>query len=114
MVFVAVGKNDPAHPLAILDQVGDLRNYDVDAQQLRFWKHQPGVDDNDVISPSQGHAVHAELAKSAQGDDLQLAGSHGGCALILAHENHCSGPSKAAEFAWVDADWRGTIFLTPR
>jgi hypothetical protein len=45
---------------------------------------------------------------------LQLAGSHGGCALILAHENHCSGPSKAAEFAWVDADWRGTIFLTPR
>ena len=55
---------------AILKQVGDVGNDDVDAQQLGFREHEAGVDDDDVVTPANGHAVHAEFAETAQGNYL--------------------------------------------
>ena len=77
VVFVAVGKDDAAHAGAVFDEVGDVRDDDVDAEQIALRKHQAGVDDEDVFVPANGHAVHAELAKSADGNDLEFAFRHG-------------------------------------
>ena len=69
VVLVPVGQHDGAHLVAVLGQVADVGNDDVDAQQLLFGKHQAGIDDDNVVLPAEGDAVHAELAQAAQGDD---------------------------------------------
>ena len=76
VVLVAVGKDDAAYAGAILDEVGDIRHDDIDAEQVALRKHKASVDDEDVFVPADGHAVHSELAESANGDDLQLAFRH--------------------------------------
>ena len=76
MVFVPVSQNDAAHPLAVLDQIGNIGHNDVDAEQFGFRKHQAGVDDDNVVTPANGHAVHPELAQAAQGYNLQFSSWH--------------------------------------
>ena len=76
VVLVAVRQDDGAHMLLVLNQVGDIGNNDIDAQQLRLRKHQPRVDHDNVVFPAQRKAVHAELAQSAQGNDLQFFSLH--------------------------------------
>ncbi len=76
VVLVAVGEDDGADVLLVLNQVGDVGNDDVDAQQLRFGEHEAGVDDDDVVFPAKGEAVHAELAEAAEGDDFQFFRLH--------------------------------------
>jgi len=70
MVLVAMRQHDGAHVLAVLRQIGDIGDNDIDTQQFGFRKHQAGVDHNDVISPANGHAVHAKFAESTQGHNL--------------------------------------------
>ena len=48
-------------------QIGDVGNDDIDAEQFGFGEHQAGIDDDDVVSPADGHAVHAEFAEAARG-----------------------------------------------
>ena len=72
MVLVAMGEDDGADMLPILSEVSDVGYDDVHAQELRFGEHQAGVDDDDVVFPSQGEAVHAEFAQAAERDDFQL------------------------------------------
>ena len=62
MVFVPVSQNDGAHPLAVLNQVGNIRHYNIHTQQFGFGEHQTSVDDDNVVAPTHGHAVHSELA----------------------------------------------------
>src|SRR4051812_23469733 len=64
VVFVAVRENDPANVVAILEQVADVRHDDVDAEQFGLGKHEAGVDDDNVVAPANGHAIHAELAET--------------------------------------------------
>ena len=78
VVLVPVRQNDAAHLVAVLCQVADVRDDDVDPQQFVFRKHQAGVDDEDVILPAESHAVHPELAQPTQRNQLQL---------ILCHES---------------------------
>ena len=76
VVLVAVGEDDPANPLAILDEIGNIGNHDIDAEQFGFGEHQAGVDDNNIVAPANGHAVHTELAEAPQRDDLQFSSWH--------------------------------------
>jgi hypothetical protein len=76
VIFVAVGQDDAANALAVLDEVGDVGDNDVDAKQFGFGEHESGVDDDDVVSPADRHAVHAEFAEAPQGDDLQFSSGH--------------------------------------
>ncbi len=50
MVFVSVREDDAANLAAVLDEVGDVGDDDVDAQELFFGEHEAGVDD-DMSSP---------------------------------------------------------------
>ncbi len=68
MVFVAVSEDDGTDVSAILLEIGDVGNDEVDAEKLRFGEHHAGVDDEDVVAESQGHHVHAEFAETAERD----------------------------------------------
>ena len=67
VIFVAVGEDDAANTLAVLDEIGNVGDNDVDAEQFGLGEHEAGVDDDDVVAPANGHAVHAELAQAARG-----------------------------------------------
>src|SRR5215472_16046568 len=84
MVFVAVCEDDAAHALAVFDEVGNVRNDDVDAEKFGLGEHEAGVDDDDVVTPAEGHAVHSELAKAAERNDVKLSSWHGGVKRMLA------------------------------
>jgi hypothetical protein len=66
VVFVAVREDDRLDLRAILGEVGDVRYDDIDTEQFFFRKHQSGIDDNNVVLPAEGHAVHTELAEATQ------------------------------------------------
>ena len=72
VVLVPVRQHNAAHMLLVLNQVGDVGHHNVDAQQFRLGKHQARVNDNNVVFPAHRQAVHSELAKPAQGDNLQF------------------------------------------
>jgi hypothetical protein len=60
-----MGEDDGADVLLVLDEVGDVGDDDVDAEELGLGEHEAGVDDDDVVFIAEGEAVHAELAESA-------------------------------------------------
>ena len=68
VVLMPMRQQDRADLVAVLRQVADIGNDNVDAQQLFFRKHQAGIDDDNVILPAEGHAVHPELTKAPQGN----------------------------------------------
>src|SRR5664279_686563 len=70
VIFVAVGENNGAYMGAILDQVGDIGDNDVHTQQLGFREHESGVNDDNVVAPANGHAIHAEFAESPERHNL--------------------------------------------
>ncbi len=76
VILVTVREHDRSDLVAVLRQVADVRNDNVDAEQLFFGKHEAGIDDNDVVLPSEGHAVHAELAQAPEGDHTKFILCH--------------------------------------
>src|SRR5258705_894270 len=76
MVFVSVGENDGANVLPVLSKIGNVGDDDVDAEQFCFREHQAGIDDNNVVSPAHGHAVHTELAQPAERNYVQFSRWH--------------------------------------
>ena len=76
MIFVPVRQNDAAHMLPVLEEISDIRNNDVNPEQFTLGKHQAGINDDDIVAPAHGHAVHAELAEATQRHDLQFPRRH--------------------------------------
>src|SRR6266478_7815733 len=68
VIFVAVSQNDGPYVLAILLQIGDVWNDQIDAQQFGLWKHHTGIDHDDVVAVAKRHHVHAELTETAEGN----------------------------------------------
>jgi hypothetical protein len=64
------------HALAILDEVRNIGDDDVYAQEFGFGEHEAGIDDDNVVAEANGHAIHAEFAQAAQGDDLKFSAWH--------------------------------------
>ena len=75
MVFVAVGEQDGAHLLLALHEVADIRDHHVDAEHVRFRKHEAAVHDDDVIAVLEGRHVQADLAETAQCHELEAGAS---------------------------------------
>src|SRR5437868_3915283 len=76
VVFVAVSQDYAADLVAVLEQIGDVGYDDVHAEQLGFREHEASVDDDDVISPANGHAVHPELAEATERYDVKFSSRH--------------------------------------
>ena len=64
-----MGEQDGSDFVAVLDEVADVGDDDVDAQELFFGEHEACIDDQDVVAPLEHHAVHAELAQTAERDN---------------------------------------------
>ena len=65
VVFMTVRKNDAANALAIFDEIRNVWDDDVYTEQLGLGEHKASIDDEDVVTPAEGHAVHAELAEAS-------------------------------------------------
>ena len=72
VVLVAVGDEDGPQLVAVLLDVGDVRDDEVDAEHLLFGEHEAGVDDDHVVAVLEQHHVLADLAETAEGDDAEL------------------------------------------
>ena len=107
VIFMAVGENDAAHPLPILDEVRNVGNNDVHAEQFGFGEHQSGIDHNNIVAPTDGHAVHTELAKAPQGDDLQFSSWHG---VVLMLARVCQVAYRAILPFLPDGGWNSVAF----
>ena len=101
VVLVAVGEDDGADVCLVFNQVGDIGDDDIDAEQFRLREHEAGVDHDNVVFPAEREAVHAELAQPAEGDDFQFFCLHLsglmltpacvlGCAVVEASSGDCS------------------------
>jgi hypothetical protein len=52
--------------LAILLEIGDVGDDEVDAEEFGFGEHHAGVDDEDVVTETKDHHVHSEFAETAE------------------------------------------------
>ena len=77
MIFMPVSQHNAADFIAVLQKVGDVRNNDINPEQLGFGKHQAGVNDDNVITVTHGHAVHSKFAKAAKGYKMEFMRGHG-------------------------------------
>ena len=77
VVLVAMGEDDAADLAAVLNEVGDVRHDDVDAEEFFLGEHETGVNNDDVFAVVECEAVHAEFAESTERDYLQFFISHG-------------------------------------
>ena len=63
-------EHDRLHPIPVFDQIRNIGNNNVYTQQFGLGEHQTSVDDDDVVAPANGHAIHAELAHPPKGYDV--------------------------------------------
>ena len=75
VVFVAVGEEDAQHFAAAVQQVGDVRKDEVDAEHVFLRKHEARVDDDDLALPLQRPHVDADLAEAAE-REIPEPGAH--------------------------------------
>jgi len=74
VVFMAMSEDNGTNVSAILLEVGDIGDDEINAEEFGFREHHTGVDDDDVVAVAQGHHVHAEFAEAAEGDGKEGVG----------------------------------------
>ena len=70
MILVAVRQYDAFDTVAVFQQIGDVRDDEVDAEHVLRREHQSRIDDENVIAETQYRHVLADFPEAAQGDDL--------------------------------------------
>ncbi len=68
MILVAVRQHNRAHMLAMLLEIRNVGDDEVDSQQFGLREHHAGIDHDDVVAVAQRHHVHAELAETTEGN----------------------------------------------
>ncbi|MBF8304826.1 MAG: hypothetical protein HW398_14 [Acidobacteria bacterium] len=76
VVLMPVRQDQRLNLLAVLQQVGDVRDDNVHAKQFGFREHHPGVNDDHVLAVAEDHHVHPELAQPPEGECFQLWFAH--------------------------------------
>ena len=71
MVLMAVGDQVAEDPVAMLFQVGDIGDQQVDAEHRIVGKANPGVDHDQVLAIGEDHHVVAYLLQAAERDGPQ-------------------------------------------
>ena len=62
VIFVPVREHDRFHLFTVVQQEGDVRDDDVDTQQLLFREEQAAVHNDNRVLGAERHDVHSELA----------------------------------------------------
>ena len=76
VIFMPVRQDQGPDLVAVVFEVGEVGNYNVDPEQFGIREHHSGIDDDHVGPIAQGQAVHAELAESPKGNNLELVIGH--------------------------------------
>ena len=77
VVLVGVGDEEGPDVGAVLLEVGDVGDDEVDAEHLLVGEHEPAVDDDDVVAVLEHVHVLADLAHPAERDDAERLGFTG-------------------------------------
>src|SRR5258708_7807353 len=85
VIFMAMREYDGTYSLPVLNQIRNVRDNNVHAQQLGLGKHKAGVDDDDVVTPAHGHAIHAKFAEAAKGYKVELSRGHRRTMIVAQH-----------------------------
>ena len=72
MILVPVRQNNRLDLIPVLDQIGNIRNDEVDAEHILLREHEPGVHNENLIIHADGSHVLSDLAKTAKRYDLYL------------------------------------------
>ena len=72
VIFVAVGENDRRVARRALLDIRDVRDDEIDTEQLRLGKHGARIHDDHRVRPGDGHHVQAEFSKPPERHDLEL------------------------------------------
>ena len=71
VVLVAVRDDDATELLLVLEDVGVVREDEVDAGLSLVWEHETGVDEDHVVPVLEGGHVLADAVQASQRDDLE-------------------------------------------
>ena len=71
VILVAVGDEDAAHTVAVLEHVGEIRNHRVHARHGFIREDLAAIDDDDVVAVFVGRHVLADFAHAAQRNHAQ-------------------------------------------
>ena len=94
VVLVRVRKQNGADLVAVLEEIGKVRDHDVHAEHLGIREHESRVDHDDVVAVFEHGHVETDLADAAQRDDRERRPVQGrlywnvGC---LCHGYHAPG-----------------------
>ncbi len=66
MVLVPVRDNQSAQAVAILDEIREVGNDDVDSQHIVLGKHEAGIDEYNRVGILDDHHVQADFAQPSQ------------------------------------------------
>src|SRR6185312_2554160 len=70
MIFMPMGQHNAAYHIAVFDQVCDVGNDNIHAEQFLIGEHQTCVNDKNVVLPANCKAVFAEFSQAAEWNDL--------------------------------------------
>ena len=71
MVLVAVSDDDAAELFLVLQNVGVIREYQIDTGLRVIGEHEASVDEHHVVAALEDRHVFADAIKAAERDDLQ-------------------------------------------
>jgi len=76
VIFVTVCEDDRFDLVAILLEIGDVGDDEIDAEEFGFGEHHAGVNNDDGFADANGHHVHTEFAETTERDySYRLLGS---------------------------------------
>ena len=70
VILMTMREHDGLDLVFVLQQIGNIRNNEVDAQHIVLWEHQTRIDDEDFLVATDYRHVLADFPQTAQGDDL--------------------------------------------
>jgi hypothetical protein len=68
-----MGDDNTPHPVAVLKYVREIGDEQIHTEHLLAGKHEPGIDDDDIIATLESHHVLADFAQSPERDDAKSA-----------------------------------------
>ena len=71
MVLMTMREKDGFDFALVLQQICNVGNDDVNAEEFLVWKHDAGINDDDGSVRPECHHVHAEFAEPAQRNDFE-------------------------------------------
>src|SRR3972149_6874331 len=77
MILVTVGEHHAQDPLTVLDHIGEIWQYQVDAEHLVVGKHETRVHDEEGVAVLQHRHVLADCPQTTQGYDFESFLCHG-------------------------------------